>query len=136
MPDSTLDPTPEQLSALMGEQSEGPIVMVNLLRFKDRADGVLASEGVSGEEAYRRYGEAVASSLARVGGSLEFVAQAKQTVIGPDAERWDLVALARYPSRKAFFEMVSDPEFQQKHELRTAALSDSRLICSEPLDFG
>jgi len=136
MPESTLDPTSQQLSALSADRSEATIVMVNLLRFKHRADGVLADESVSGEEAYRRYGEAVASSLARVGGSLEFVGQGKQTVIGPDGERWDLIALVRYPSRKAFIEMVGDPEFLQKHELRNAALADSRLICSEPLDFG
>jgi len=132
--DATIDPTPDQLGELVAERSDRPIVMLNLLRFKQRADGALADEALSGEEAYRRYGEAVASSLARVGGSLELVARCAQTVIGPEAEHWDLVALARYPSRKAFLEMVGDPEFQQKHELRSAALADSRLICCEQLE--
>jgi len=136
MSEPTIDPTPEQLNALLADHGEGPIVMLNLLRFRERAGGVLAEEGVTGEEAYGRYAEAVASSLARVGGSLEFAARCKQNVIGPDSEAWDVVALARYPSRHAFLQMVGDPDFQQKHELRSAALADSRLVCCEPVELG
>jgi hypothetical protein len=52
-------------------------------------------------------------------------------VIGPEDERWDLLVVARYPSRAAFLEMIGDPDFIAKHSHRAAALEDSRLICSE-----
>lgn len=128
---SHIDPTREQIARLAEAELGGPIVMLNLLRFKDSAGG--GAEGLTGEEAYRRYGEAVAENLARVGGTLLHLARCSGTVIGPESERWDLLALVRYPSRAAFLEMVSDPDFQAKHALRTAALEDSRLICCQPL---
>lgn len=124
----SIEPTTEQVTRLAQADLEGPIVMLNLLRFKEAGE-----DGEGGEEAYRRYGEAIAANLARVGGSILHLARCIDTVIGPEAERWDLLALVRYPSRAAFVEMVSDPDFQAKHEYRTAALSDSRLICAQPL---
>jgi uncharacterized protein (DUF1330 family) len=105
--------------------------MLNLLRFKDRADGIDAGEDISGIDAYRRYGEAVRSNLARVGGSLILLAECKESVIGPEDEHWDLLALAQYPSRAAFLEMIGTPDFVAKHSHRAAALEDSRLICCE-----
>lgn len=125
---ASIEPTPEQLTRLAEADLEGPVVMLNLLRFREA--GV---DGESGEEAYRRYGEAVAENLAKVGASVLHLARCSNTVIGPDDEHWDLMALVRYPSRAAFVEMVSDPDFQAKHAYRTAALSDSRLICAQPL---
>ncbi len=128
---SHIDPSPEQIAGFSEAELEGPIVMLNLLRFKDSAGE--GADGLTGEEAYRRYGEAVAENLARVGGSLLHLARCSATVIGPEFERWDLLALVSYPSRAAFLEMVSDPDFLAKHEYRTAALQDSRLICCQPL---
>lgn len=124
----SIEPSPQQITRLAEADLEGPIVMLNLLRFKESG-----ADGGSGEEAYRRYGEAIADNLARVGGSILHLARCTNTVIGPDGEHWDLLALVRYPSRAAFVEMVSDPDFQAKHAYRTAALSDSRLICAQPL---
>jgi uncharacterized protein (DUF1330 family) len=49
-------------------------------------------------------------------------------VIGPDSEQWDDAVLIEYPSREAFLEMLSQPEYQAAAPHRTAALEDSRLI--------
>lgn len=128
---ASIEPTVQQIAGFSEAELDGPIVMLNLLRFKESAgDG---AQGLTGEEAYRRYGEAVAENLARVGGTLLHLARCSATVIGPESERWDLLALVNYPSRAAFLEMVGDPDFQAKHALRTAALEDSRLICCQPL---
>jgi uncharacterized protein (DUF1330 family) len=99
--------------------------MVNLLRFKELADG---DEGITGAEAYARYGAAVASHLERVGGRILFAAAAQESVIGPAESEWDLVVAVEYPSRKAFIEMTSDPDYLKAHGDREAALADSRLI--------
>lgn len=40
--------------------------MLNLLRFKNRADGI--DEGISGREAYERYAQATGPFLTHVGG--------------------------------------------------------------------
>lgn len=128
-----IDPTAEQLQRLAAAPADGPIVMLNLLRFKEQADGVFADEQISGREAYERYAEAVAACLERVGGRLLFALDCAETVIGVDGE-WDLCAGAEYPSREAFLEMVGDPIFQKTHPMRSAAVADSRLVVSKPLD--
>ena len=50
-------------------------------------------------------------------------------VIGPDDEDWDLAFVARYPSARAFVEMLRDPDYQRAVRHRNAATADSRLIC-------
>ncbi|HTZ88349.1 MAG TPA: DUF1330 domain-containing protein [Solirubrobacteraceae bacterium] len=122
-------PTQAQLEGLLAADLNGPIVMLNLLRFKDEADGI--DVGVSGREAYRRYGEATTPFLERVGGRLLLAVDAKTMVIGPDALEWDMALMVEYPSREKFLEMASDPDYLAVHEHRAAALSDSRLIACQ-----
>lgn len=121
-----ITPTPAQIEQLLASDSEGPIVMLNLLRFKDEADGI--DEGVSGRDAYQRYGAAAAPFLQRVGGRLLLAVEANQMVIGPEALEWDVALMVEYPSREKFLEMAVDPEYLAIHEHRAAALADSRLI--------
>lgn len=125
---ATIHPTPEQLARLADSDQQGPVVMVNLLRFKEVADGIDAADGISGAEAYGRYGAAVTSHLERVGARVLLALTAEQSVIGPDPGEWDLVIAVQYPSRAAFMEMVSDPEYLAIHAHRDAAVADSRLI--------
>ncbi|HWF53871.1 MAG TPA: DUF1330 domain-containing protein [Solirubrobacteraceae bacterium] len=131
----SIEPTPEQVQALISAEHEGPVVMINLLRFKDHADGVDAADGISGEEAYQqRYGPGVLPHLERVGGRVLLAARAEQSVIGPADGEWDLVLAVEYPSRAAFVAMITDPEYLAVHAHRSAALADSRLIaCSAAL---
>jgi uncharacterized protein (DUF1330 family) len=130
---ATIDPTEAQLQRLAAAKATGPIVMLNLLRFKQRADGIDASEGMSGREAYERYAELVASHLAGVGARLIFLAECAESVIGPEEEDWDVLALAEYPSRQAFLTMIANPDFLAAHAHRAAALQDSRLVCCEEI---
>ncbi len=124
-----ITPTSAQLEQLLAAELEEPVVMLNLLRFKDEADGIDA--GVSGAEAYRRYGEATAPFLQRVGGRLMLAVEARAVVIGPEADEWDMALMVEYPSREKFLEMASDPDYLAIHEHRAAALSDSRLIACQ-----
>ncbi len=126
-----IQPTREQIEQLAASPSDQPVVMLNLLRFKDRADGI--DEGVSGLEAYQRYAEAVAPFLQSVAGRVLLSVQAHETVIGPDAREWDMVLMVEYPSRRKFLEMSMDPEYLKIHEHRAAGLADSRLVACERL---
>lgn len=133
MSEGTIEPAPEQLERLAASTDPEPVVMLNLLRFREEAGGIHAGDELSGAEAYARYGAAVTGHLTRVGARVLFAGAPQELVIGPEAEgSWDMVLAVRYPSRKAFLEMIADPGYQQIHDHRGAALADSRLIaCAE-----
>ena len=126
---ATIFPTQGQLEELRALPADEPVVMLNLLRFKDRADGI--DEGVSGREAYGRYATATAPFLEKVGGRLLNAVDARQVVIGPAEAEWDMALLVEYPTPGGFLEMAGDPDYLKAHAHRDAALADSRLIaCS------
>jgi uncharacterized protein (DUF1330 family) len=128
-----LKPTGEQLKALVDSELEGSVVMLNLLKYAERATGQAAASGMSGEQSYQKYGEEVQSHLARVGARLLWRGRADSVVIGGDADDWDEVLLVEYPSRKAFLLMVSQKDYEKTAEHRTNALVDSRLIAMTQL---
>jgi uncharacterized protein (DUF1330 family) len=128
----SIEPTPEQFHRLAESDNDSPVLMLNLLRFKERADGVDAGDDISGAEAYARYGAAVAPFLERAGGRLVLAMAASESVIGPFDGEWDMVLVAEYPSRRAFLRMTSDPDYLAIHAHRAAALADSRLIACQP----
>jgi uncharacterized protein (DUF1330 family) len=129
-----ITPTQSQIEALAAMPADEPVVMLNLLRFKDSADGIDA--GISGREAYGIYGEQTAPFLARVGGRVLQAAEGRQTVIGPDELEWDMAIFVEYPSAKNFLAMATDPGYLKVHEHRDAALADSRLIACRPFSLG
>jgi uncharacterized protein (DUF1330 family) len=129
----TIEPTQSQFQRVAASEEEGPVLMVNLVRFKERADGIDADDGIGGEEAYARYGAAVQPFLAGVGGRIVLAARATESVIGPQEGEWDAVFVAEYPSRKAFLEMAGNPGYLEIHQHRVAGVADSRLIACRPL---
>ena len=130
---ASIEPSPEQLQALVAAAAdETPIVMINLLRYRDRASypaGIDAA-ACSGREACQRYGALVTPMVIEAGGRILWFGNVAQVVIGPDAERWNDAVLVQYPSRKAFIAMVSRPDYVEASVHRTAALADSRLIAT------
>ncbi len=128
-----VEPSREQLrSFIEADGDDGPVVMINLLRYRERADYPpgFDAEPCSGREAYQRYGALVGSHLASVGGRMLWLGSVQASVIAPDQERWDDAILVEYPSRKAFLQMATNPEYLQVARHRTAALDDSRLIAT------
>ena len=134
--DRHIDPEREAFDAFKDLPRDTPIEMLNLVRFRDRAgypsDHPAAAEGVSGDEADRRYGRASGPVFARVGGEIVWSARPELVLIGPADERWDAAFVARYPSGAAFLEMVTDPAYRQAVVHRQAAVETSRLIRTAP----
>jgi len=125
-----IHPESSAVASLAAPSGEGPVVMLNMLRFRATAkypDGS-GQAACSGREAYARYGAAVLKHLQAVGGKPIFRGVAQLTFIGPKDEPWDDVLLVQYPSREAFLQMISDPDYLAASVHRTAALEDSRLI--------
>jgi len=123
-----IEPTDEQLAALAGLPADEPLVMLNLLRFRTECAGDSVGAGMTGEDAYRRYGDGVGALEPPFAGEAQQIASGKTTVIGPHDERWDLMLLVRYASPQAFIDAVTRPDYREIAVWRTAALDDSRLI--------
>jgi uncharacterized protein (DUF1330 family) len=125
-----IKPVGEQIKRLAQSDEEGPVVMLNLLRFAKTAGD---ASGKSGADSYDTYGEQMRSIMAERGIKLLWRGRADSVVIGDDDDdAWDMVLLVQYPSRKAFLEMAGSKEYDKVGEHRTAALVDSRLIaCTE-----
>lgn len=136
----SIEPTAAQLEdfASRVDTVDGPIRMINLLRFREVADyGDVADPGENGAstgaEAYGRYGAIAITEVAAVGGRQFEAGTAHMTLIGPDDEQWDLVAIIEYPSPAAFLEMIAKPSYQAAVHHRTAGLADTRLIMTTSL---
>ncbi|MBU1347982.1 MAG: DUF1330 domain-containing protein [Alphaproteobacteria bacterium] len=131
-----IDPTKAAMTAFRELPSDRPIAMINLLRFRDRADypadHAKADAGLTGAEAYSAYGKGAAAPFDRVGGEQLWLGRPEITLIGPAEEAWDLAFIARYPTAQAFADMLRDPEYQAAVIHRQAAVADSRLIRCEP----
>jgi uncharacterized protein (DUF1330 family) len=125
-----IKPTREQVKRLAESGEDGPVVMLNLLKFA-KPEG--ANGGKGGAASYETYGEKMRDIMAERGIKLLWRGRADSVVIGDDdADAWDMVLLVEYPSRKAFLEMGASKEYESAGEHRTAALVDSRLIaCTE-----
>ena len=128
---SAIRPNKQQFIELMSAPDEGPVTMLNLLKFKEKADGVGAS-GASGAEEYGKYGDAVVQMVEARGGKVIWMGRADQMLIGNPEEDWDSVALVQYPSRKDFVEMVSSPEYESAHEHREGGLERTVLLACTP----
>jgi uncharacterized protein (DUF1330 family) len=115
---------PEQMTAMTEPGPEGPIVMVNLLKFKDKAvyeDG--RTTDLSGREAYMIYGKAVAELVKRHGGRILFAGDVTHLTLGQVEPLWDEVALAEYPRRRDMVEMSMSAEWREISVHRTAGLA-------------
>ena len=123
-----IKPTGEQIKRLAQSELDGPVVMLNLLKYAERAGGDSSALGMSGAASFERYGQEVQAHLQKTGAKLLWRGRADSVVIGTDTDEWDEVLLVEYPSRKAFLAMVSDKDYAKTSEHRTNALVDSRLI--------
>jgi uncharacterized protein (DUF1330 family) len=115
----SLYPTKEQLQALLADPTPGPVVMLNLLRFKP-----------GGEAAYRRYAEAMRKIVEGRGGRFLWSGRATAQVIGAGGEGFEVVGLVEYPSRKAFVEIATSPEVAAIGVHRSEGLEGQWLIAA------
>ncbi len=120
---SAIRPNRDQFLELMQAPDDGPVVMLNLLKFKPR-------EGAS---EYGKYGDAVVQMVEARGGKVVWMGKVDQTLIGDlDANDWDSIALVQYPSRKAFIEMTTSKEYDAAHEHRESGLERTVLLACTP----
>ena len=119
---SAIRPNREQFLRLMQAPDDGPVVMLNLLKFREHG----------GAADYGKYGAAAVEMVEARGGKVLWSGRADQVLIGDPDDDWDAVALVQYPSRKEFIEMVSTPEYEQAHEHRESGLVRTVLVACTP----
>lgn len=127
-------PSAHQVARVAESGPNGPIVMVNLLKYRQKAaytpDRSETHENLSGIEAYRRYGMVALRHVTALGGGIVWAGTQKLVVVGDDFENdWDEVVCVRYPSREAFLKMAQDPDYLAAHYHREAGLERTALLC-------
>jgi hypothetical protein len=137
MPDQPLKPhleaTQEAGREFFSRNIQGPVVMLNLMRFRTVADysnapHLAPSTQISGEAAYKLYMDHTLPFLTKSGGEVLFYGSGGRFLIGPSDERWDAAMLVRQASLASFLAFASDQSYLLGMGHRTAALEDSRLL--------
>ena len=105
----------EEMQALAGSPGDGPLVMLNLNRYRDR-------------EAYLRYGAVATQVLESVGGRILWHTDAAGTVIGDESDVYDEVIAVWYPTGEAFIALATDPEIMEARADRVAGLERAALL--------
>jgi uncharacterized protein (DUF1330 family) len=101
-------PTTEQIHEFLAGPPDEPVVMLNLLQFKEAAGGHDA--GMSGRDAVMLYSRAMKQFVEAHGGTYVLAATIDSQVIGSGGETFEFVGIMRYPSRQAYVELAGDPE--------------------------
>ena len=100
----------------------GTIVVLNLLKFK--SPGSISP--------YLEYIRKVSEACSSSGIELLYAGALKEKIQGEIGD-WDIVLLARYPNRRACYEMFRSEKYQQFHPLAQEALERRVLWPSEPV---
>jgi uncharacterized protein (DUF1330 family) len=116
-----VDPTGQDLKHFLADDPGGPVVMLNLLRFKE-----------DGRAGYEEYARRIQPFLENIGASVLFVGDLSTVLVAPEDHDWDAILIVRYPSRQAFSSMVADPNYQEITGLRTEALEEAVLQAAIP----
>lgn len=117
---SDILPSRDVYQALASNPSQGPVVMLNLLKFKPGG----------GSKAYARYASAFEAVLLRHGGRFVYLGRAAEMLVGDDT--WDAVALVEYPSRKVFLDIIKSPEYKTLSKDREEGLERTVLYATDP----
>jgi len=116
-----INPVGEDLKRFMTEDSQGPVVMLNLLRFVD-----------GGRARYDEYLHALAPFAEKYGAKILYGGDGSTVLVAEPGQSWDAVLIVQYPSRVAFSRMVADPAYQRVTHLRTSALREAVLQATLP----
>jgi uncharacterized protein (DUF1330 family) len=118
---------------------DGPVFMVNLLRYKKHAEYDNPADGApcSGREAYfQRYVPAFNNIAANENVKVFFVGNVYSTLVAPEGEQWDDVAIVEYPSFAAFRRITECAAYHATAAPhRNAALENWRLLKTSKMAF-
>ena len=119
----------ELLQRMIAAPTEGPFYMVNLIRYREKAEYPDGREtDLTGREANALY--APFEFLAAIGARLVFNSEVSVQIDGDDTV-WEEVAIVEYPCPLAFFAMLSHPEFQARAIHKEAGVEKTIVMVTE-----
>jgi uncharacterized protein (DUF1330 family) len=121
-------PEPAQMKELFEGPEDTPVVMLNLIAFKNEADG--GNEGMSGEESYGLYAKKMRQFVESKGGRFIWAGRVDSMVIGESDVDFSVVALVEYPNRKTFIEIASSAHVKEIGQDRSKGLEGQWLIAT------
>ena len=127
----SINPDPKRLPEIFSNiPKDKSVIVINLLKFRDKAKYPDDRNSCSGREAYGTYSDAASKVLKKIGAQVFWRGKVHGCLIAPEGEDWDEALLVKYPSIKVFMGMLEIPEYRECTIHRTAALEDSRLIAT------
>ena len=115
---------PAKFEEMIKPGPEGPVFMLNLLKYKDKAEYEDGREtDLTGREAYQLYIEGVAGVLPKFGAQVLFKGDITFLPLGEVEELWDEIAIVAYPDRASLVSMGGSEEWQNFSVHRAAGLS-------------
>lgn len=127
----------ERIEQMMQPGPQGPISMVNLLKFKEHAEYEDGRETtLTGREAYEIYGRGVSKLITEYGGIVTFAGDVTFLALGQVDDLWDEVAIAQYPSRVELWKMSTSSKWQELAVHRAAGLDGQLNIETVASGFG
>ena len=116
-------PSQLQMKGFLQGDTKSPILMLNLLKFKEKAVYEDSRQTtLTGREAYDIYPDEVRGHLKEVGGEIILGGEITRLMLGQVEDLWDVAAVARYPSRTAMFKMMMDSDYRESEKHRSAGL--------------
>ncbi len=126
----SVDPEYAERLASTPPDQDGPVWMVNLMRYRERAeyaDG--RATDLTGQQADDLY--APFDSLAAVGAEIVFFGEVETQLLG-DGPAWDRIAVVKYPTGRAFVDMQMRPEFVEHHVHKDAGMAATIITATRP----
>ena len=121
---NAVSPNKEQIAGFMEPDDGKPVYMVNLLKFKDKAEYRDGREtDLTGEEAYALYLAEMSELLREFGADGTFSGEVRRLMLGEVEELWDKVAIAMYPSRTAMLQVMQSEKMKEISVHRYAGLA-------------
>ena len=129
--DPSICPSADQVRALRDAGPDGPVVMLNLLKFRERANYPSGSPHApcSGSDAYLRYQTAFVEAVGNVShADIVWEGRIDTAFIGDAAQDWDKCLMVRYPSRQDFLAMMANADYRDALVHRYAGLERTVLL--------
>ena len=129
-----LYPTEAQVAAFAAGDPDRPIQMLNLLKYRDRAQYAEPTNepACTGREAYARYIAAAGKSIQDADGTLMWYGTVGNLLIGAAGDDWDEALIVEYPTRNHLLRMFGDPDYQATTHHREAALERTIILACTP----
>ena len=132
--ENEVHPQAEQFRSFLA--SDGPVCMVNLLKFRPQAQYEDGRETqLSGREAYMLYAKEMRKLVESGGGRFIFGGEVVGLLLGQVEELWDHVGIVEYPEASVLAKIASSAEFQEIEKHRVAGLAGQLNITSREIPF-